>query len=220
MTWVTGRRSVAWALAFATASQLGLALTPQLADRAPLVLLALRPQPEFMVLLSGQSSAIAVVAVVAPLRWLVHFVYVEVGRWAGQGPLYKTRPGRWIVDRLGDRRTSWVLLWSCLIHLSTPVDIALGAGGTSRRRVAIMLAAGSLLTTTFYVTVGTAISPLSSRVLGWLVEHRAGATVVSAALAVAGFVLLYRTLSAEGNRRGHSVTPNTPKGGDQSERRS
>lgn len=200
------------ALASTATAQLGLVLAPALADRAPLVLLALRPQLEFVILLSPQVPPFAAVAVVAPLRWLIHLVYVEVGRWAGRGPLYETRAGRWIATRLERPRISVLLLCSCLVHPGTPIDLALGAGGVDRRRVAVVLAAGSLLTTTLFVAVGEVGSHLSEQALGWLTEHRGGATVACAALALISVSLSRRALrrARTGGMPGTSVNSGQP----------
>ncbi|HZL64796.1 MAG TPA: hypothetical protein VFD50_07670 [Thermoleophilia bacterium] len=183
-------------------SQVGLVLTPYLANRAPLLLLALRPQPEFVVLLGGNVPALAVVAVVVPLRWLVHFVYVEFGRWTGSAVLSRTRVGRWLQPRLADPRVSRLLLLSCLVHLGTPVDVALGAGGVDRRHVTLMLAAGSLVTTILFVTVGVQLAPLTRPALNWVVENRPVATAVCAALALVGLVAGRRLLPAPPRERG------------------
>lgn len=206
MRFLAGRRSLAWALVFAATAQLGLLLTPYLVDRVPLVLLALRPQPEFVLLLAGLTPAVAIIAVVAPLRWLLHMVYVEVGRWAGDAVLVRTRLGRWLLPRLAQRRVSQLLLLSCLVHLGTPVDLALGAGRVGRLSVAFVLGVGSLVSTALFVTVGQQLAPVTGAALRWVIENRPLATFICATFALVGLVAARRLLSAGtgGQRTGRS----------------
>jgi hypothetical protein len=196
MRWIAGQRSLICALCFILTAQLALVLTPTLVDRAPLLLLGLRPQPEMVVLLAGQVSPMAIVALVVPLRWLLHMTYVELGRWAGDAVLTRSRSGRWLRSRLKGRRVLSVLLASCLLHLGTPVDLALGAGGVDRRRAAMVVAAGSLISTVLFVTAGWYLAPVTEALLEWIVEHRVAASLAGAVLGVVGLLTGLRLLRA------------------------
>jgi hypothetical protein len=198
MRWLAGRRSVWWALAFAGVAQLGLALSPYLVDRAPLLLLVLRPQPELVVLLAGHAPAFAVIAIVAPLRWTLHLVYFEVGRWAGGDVLVRSQPGRWLLPRLANRQLSRLLMLVCLVHLSTPVDLALGAGRVDRSRVALLLAVGSVVTTVLFVAVGVQMAPVTARALTWVVDNRPVAAAFALAAALVGLIAAQRRLRVRG----------------------
>lgn len=194
-TWLAGRRSIASALALALAAQIGLALTPYLVDRVPVALLLLRPQLELVLLVAGNLDPLVVIAVVAPLRWLTHFTYTEVGRYVGPIVLMRTRTGRLITKRLELRWTRRALLVTCLVHLGTPVDLALGASGAPRRHVGWVIAAGAVVTTTMYTLVGKALAPTTAHVIAWVIEHRPLATVVLALAGSIGWLVGRRSLS-------------------------
>lgn len=185
------------ALVFALAAQVGLALTPHLIDRAPVLLLLLRPQLEMVLLLSGIVDPLIVIAVVAPLRWLVHFTYTELGRSVGPTILLRSRTGRRVTARLANCWTRRALLLSCLVHLGTPVDLALGSTGTPRRQVALVLGLGALLSTSFYVMIGRALVPTAAQVLDWIVENRVRATVAFAIAGVAAWLVTRRSFPTE-----------------------
>jgi hypothetical protein len=180
---------VAVVLAILAASQVGLALLPVLVERSPLVLLVLRPQPEVMVLLTGRLSPVVVVLVAVPLRLLIHVAYYELGRWGGERLVASTRAGKWALRALSRRWLGVVLLVSCLVHQSTPVDMALGARGTARRHVVAALVFGVSVSSVLIVWLGTQLTPFSAEVLGFLREHPLAATSVVGALALVTFVL-------------------------------
>jgi ubiquinone/menaquinone biosynthesis C-methylase UbiE len=179
-----GHRSLLVVVLIVLASQTGLALLPVLAVHVPVVLLILRPQPETMVLLSGSLHPAVVFAVAAPLRFLIHVAYYEFGRWGGEVLVSRTRAGRWVLRALSRRWLGTVLLLSCLVHQSTPVDAALGARATERKRVVVALAIGVSISSALLVYLGIRLTSYSAKVLWFLREHPATTTVLVGTIAV------------------------------------
>ncbi|WP_148088686.1 hypothetical protein [Saccharothrix texasensis] len=176
-------------LAILAASQTGLALLTVLVEKAPLALLVLRPQPEIMVLLTGRLPPMVIVLVAVPLRLLIHIAYYELGRWGGERLVSRTRAGAWALRALSRRWLGAALLVSCLVHQSTPVDMALGARGTARHRVIAALVFGVSLSSVLIVWLGTQLTPFSAEILEFLREHPLATAAVVSVLALVTFVL-------------------------------
>lgn len=184
-----GKASVVVVLLLLGMSQTGLALLPFLVQHAPVALLVLRPQPEMMVLVTPSLSPVVIVLVAAPLRLLIHVAYYELGRWGGEGVVSRTRAGAWALKALSRKWIGATLLISCLLHQSTPVDMALGARGTARRNVEPALAFGVSLSSVLIVWLGIQLTPFSASVLEFFREHRLATAIAVGTLAVVGFLV-------------------------------
>jgi len=176
--------SVAWVACFIGAGQLGLALAPSLGQRLPALLLVLRPQADLMLLLGPQLPAAVVVLLVVPFRLLFHIAYYEFGRWGGDRLVRRSRAGRWVLALLARRGVVLPLLALCVLHPSTPVDLALGARAVSRPKAIGALATGVIVSTALLALLGAALAPLSLHVLAKVTEHRGVLTAVLAAFAL------------------------------------
>lgn len=184
-----GAWSVVAVLVIVAAGQTGLALLPILATQAPWALLMLRPQPEMMVLLTGRLSPVEIVVIAAPLRLLIHLSYYELGTWGGRRLVSRTRAGAWALRALSRPWLGAALLISCLVHQSTPVDMALGARGTRRWQVVVALLVGVTLSSILLVWLGTHLTPFSARVLALLSENPLRTFLIVGILAVITFVV-------------------------------
>ncbi|EWM12069.1 hypothetical protein [Kutzneria sp. 744] len=212
-----GAWSVLAVLVILAAGQTGLALLPVLALRAPLALLALRPQPEMMLLLAGKLSPVDIVLVAVPLRLLIHISYFELGRWGGEMLVARTRAGAWALNALSRRWLGMVLVISCLVHQSTPVDMALGARGTRRRPVVIALLAGVTISSILLVWLGTHLTPYSAAVLAVIGDHPLATLVLVGVLAATALMLSARQVlrAARAVREDARQTPGgQPEGED------
>ena len=189
---MSGPASLLWVAVLLVLGQVGLILTPYLADTAPVVLVALRPQPEFVTLFSSQIPFVVMVSVVAPLRWVLHANFVELGRWAGRGIASRSRTGSWLLARAENPRVVKLLLLSCLFHLGTPVDLVLGVANVDRRTVRIVLAIGALLTTVLFILLGLALSRYTTALIEWISQQREVAALVFVALAIISGGLSWR----------------------------
>jgi hypothetical protein len=184
-----GRGSLVWAAALLVVGQIGLGSAPFLVDRAPLLLLLLRPQTEMILLLGGVLPPLVIVLVAAPLRLLFHVVYYELGRWGGERFVARSRAGRWALARMRYPMVGRALIFSCLIHQSTPVDLALGSRGSPRRMVVPVLASGVLLSTLLLAYIGTELAPLSRKIIALLRDHPVAAAAVLSAIGLVTLAL-------------------------------
>lgn len=194
-----GWKSAIWVVAFMLANQVGLAALSILATSAPVLLLVLRPQPEVMLLLSSRMEVAAVILIAAPVRFLIHLSYYELGLWSGQRFMVRTRVSRWLLAAAERPRPGRLLIVLSLLHPSSPLDLALGARSTSRMRVVIALAIGALTSTTAFAYTGQQLLPLSTRMLSFVEENTVVTTLIASAAAVTACGLsVHRILAASG----------------------
>jgi hypothetical protein len=172
-------------------------------------LLLLRPQTEMILLLSGQLPPLVLVLIAVPLRLLFHVAYYELGRWSGTAFVTRSPAGRWALAKARHPLVGQVLLLSCLVHQSTPVDLTLGARATPRRMVIPMLATGVLVSTLVLVYLGKELG-LSRWLVKLLLEHRTVAAGVLLTVAAAGLIVSVRRLAAAPSRQ-----RSTPDHGDE-----
>jgi SAM-dependent methyltransferase len=207
MNWFRGRGSLLCVIAFFAAGQVGLAALPALVDTSPLLLLALRPQTEVVVLVAHRVPAPLVLAVAVPLRSFFHVCYYELGRWSGPPLLARGRAGRWLLRTMDRPLTVWAFLLLAFVHTSTPLDLALGTQRAWRRAVYPVLAAGTFVWTLLFIRLGILASEPAAQVVAFLTRHRA------AAFAAAGCLALITTLGFLRGLRRDGVTGDGDDGG-------
>lgn len=207
-----GRGSLICIVALFAAGQIGLAALPALVDTSPLVLLALRPQTEVVVLVAHRLPTPQVLAVAVPLRFFLHVCYYEAGRWGGPRLLARSRAGRWLLRAMDRPAMVRALIVLALLHPSTPLDLALGTQRARRRAVYPVLAAGALVWTWLLVRLGMLVSEPATQVVAFLARHRTAAFVVAGPLALIATLGFLRGLRKDGD----AVTADTvdDAGGD------
>ncbi|MGI8335195.1 hypothetical protein ACRYCC_35045 [Actinomadura scrupuli] len=178
MTFVRGSGSVVCVVALYLASLIGLAALSVLIDHARLVLLVLRPSTEVILLTEKELPALLILAIVVPLRTFFHIAYYELGRWAGGLAVERMRAGRWLLPKLRHPMVVGLVLASCLIHQSTPVDLALGAQRADRRMAYPAIAAGVLMWTCLLIYLGARFATGLGQVSRLITEHRLAVVVV------------------------------------------
>ncbi|WP_261570793.1 hypothetical protein [Frankia gtarii] len=164
---------------------IGLALVPALADRAPLLLIALRPTWAILLLVGGSVPFVPALLVAAFFRALVDLGYFGLARNNIRSVLLRRLGGSRLVTALARPRTQTPLLWFCLVNTNAAVDSALGAGDVPMRRFLRFLIPGSLLSAALYLTAARAVAPWMRGAVNWLDAHMTYLVLGGLALALA-----------------------------------
>jgi hypothetical protein len=191
---IRGKGSAICVVVLFLASQVGLAALSVLIDHAPLVLLVLRPSTEVILLTARQLPAFLIVAVAVPLKVFFHIAYYELGRWAGEGAVERTRAGRRLLPKLRHPIVVVFVLASCLVHQSTPVDLALGAQRADRRMAYPVLAAGVLVWTCLLIYLGARFASGLGGLTRLITEHRLVVSVILAPIILVTILLFFGRL--------------------------
>ena len=191
---------------------LGLALSSRLADRAPLLLVALRPTPSILLLVGGSTPVLPTLLVAVPLRELVDVCYFGVAR-ANLRSLALLRPGgRRLVDALSRHSAERALLYFCLVNTNAAVDAALGGGDVPWRRFLRFLLPGTVISTTAYLLAARAVAPWARDLVTWLDSHATEGLLLL--LAVGGLRLAVQAVRSRVPRRGgrpEAAVPGEPR---------
>lgn len=160
------RMPAASVVAVVVLAQLGLVLAPSQVGRHPLLVLALRPTPAFLVLLGDAVLPATAVLIAAVGRTLVDGAYFAVARYGALPIAERFGVGRDLARGLSRRTASRSLLTVSFFWSSTPVIAALGLGATRARTFLAVTGAGNVATSCVSCSSAAssrATSPLSAR---------------------------------------------------------
>ena len=163
-------------------AQAGLVLAPSQVDSRPLLVLALRPTPAFLVLVAEVVPPAAAVLVAALGRTLVDVAYFAVARHGALPVLQRFGIGRGLTRGIDRPTATRGLLTLLFFWSSTPVIAALGLGRTRPRVFIAVTGLGNLTTSAAFVSLGRRFADQVAPVTAWLSAHGTALTVALAAL--------------------------------------
>lgn len=152
-------------------AHVGLVLAPsQVADH-PMLVLALRPTPAFLVLVSGSVVPMAAVAVAAVGRTIVDVAYFAVARHGALPVVQRFGIGRDVARGLSSTTSTRGLLALLFFWSSTPVIGALGLGSTRLRTFVLITGIGNITTSAAFVFFGRRLSRQVAPIRAWVGDH-------------------------------------------------
>lgn len=188
-------------LAVVVLAQVGLVLAPSQLGRQPLLVLALRPTPAFLVLVGDTVPAVPAVLIATVGRTAVDMAYFLTARYGAARVLQRFGIGRGVTGGLSRPVASRGLLAVSFVWSSSPVIAALGLGSTSAGLFLGVTGAGNLATSSVYVLAGRQLGPALSPVDRWLSASGPWLTVaLAAAVAVSAFATYRRHRSVRPSR--------------------
>lgn len=174
-------------------AQVGLLLAPSQLGRHPLLVLALRPTPAFLVLVGDAVVPVAAVLIASVGRTLVDVAYFAAARYGTLPILQRVGLGNHLTRGLSRGSTARGLLAVAFFWSSTPVIAAIALGKTSLLAFLAVTGAGNVMTSSASVFFGHQFAPSLAPVSSWLSAHGGDATIaVGAAVVISGFVLVRR----------------------------
>lgn len=199
MTRVPPGRAVTTAavLSVVVLAQVGLVLAPSQLARHPLLVLALRPTPAFLLLVGDAVIPLVAVLVAAIGRTAVDAAYFAVARYGASPVVQRIGVGRDVTRGLSRDATTRSLLGTAFLWSSTPVIAAIGLGRTPLPTFVLVTGAGNLVTSAAFVLLGHRFSAILAPVSAWLTAH--GTTLgaaLAAMVALSGGVAWRRARSA------------------------
>ena len=182
------RLAIASAAVALGTSVLGSAISPYLLAHAPILLLALAPEPRHLVLTAGLVPAWVSIPLVVVRRvvglaalYAIGWVYGQAAVLFVEGRAVRTgRFLRWLEHSL-ERWGAGVLL---VLPMPTVVIVA-GVAGTRLRTSMLAVVLGQCFWTTATWFFGDAVLELTTPVVEFLARHVPGATLVCAVIIVA-----------------------------------
>lgn len=180
-------------IAVVVLAQVGLVLAPSQMNEHPLLVLALRPTPAFLVLIGDAVPRPVAVVVAAVGRTLVDIAYFAVARYGALPLTQRFGLGKGVARGLSSKRTTRGLLSVLFFWSSTPVIVALGLGPTSFLTFLLVTGAGNVVTSWIYVFLGEQLSVHLDPVNSWVAARGMQLTLtLAAAVMVSYFVALRR----------------------------
>lgn len=174
-------------------AQAGLVLAPSQLGRHPLLVLALRPTPAFLVLLGDLVAPATAILMASVSRTLVDMAYFAVARHGALPIAERFGAGRNLADKVSQRAASRGLLTVSFFWSSTPVVAALGLGRTPTLKFLVVTGAGNLVTSAAFAASGHQFSRYIAPVTMWVSAHGAQLTIaVGFGVAVSGLMALRR----------------------------
>ena len=173
-------------------AQVGLVLAPSQLANHPMLVLALRPTPAFLVLVSGSIAPATAILTAAVGRTLVDISYFAVARYGALPMAQRFGLGRNLSRGLSRTTTTRGLLTLLFFWSSTPVIAALGLGPTATRTFLVVTGAGNLVTSTAFVLFGRRLSGNVAPVSAWVSAHGLQLTIGLAAAVVLSAVAAWR----------------------------
>lgn len=181
-------------LAVVVFAQVGLVLAPSQLGRHPLLVLALRPTPAFLVLVGDAVLPAAAILIASVGRTMVDVAYFAVARYGTLPVVERFGIGRGLTRGLSRRTASRGLLTVLFFWSSTPIIAAIGLGRTRLLTFVAVTCLGNLVTSGVYVFFGHQFSAYLAPVTAWLSAQGIYLTVaLGAAVAVSAFAALRRS---------------------------
>ena len=140
--------SAAAVIAITVFAQVGMILAPSQLGRNPLLTLALRPTPAFLVLVADVVPALTAVLVAAVGRTMVDMAYFVAVRHGAAPLLRRFGIGKELTDGLSRTTASRGLLAITFVWSSSPIIAALGLGSTPAWLFLAVTGAGNVVTST------------------------------------------------------------------------
>lgn len=175
-------------------AQVGLVLAPSQLGRHPLLVLALRPTPAFLVLVGDSVVPAAAVLIASVGRTLVDAAYFAVARYGTLPIVQRFGVGEHLTRGLSRRSTARSLLTMTFFWSSSPIIAAIALGKTSLLSFLAVTGVGNVVTSSAYVFFGRQFSGYLTPVHSWVSAHGTSVTIaVGGAVAISGFVILRRS---------------------------
>lgn len=162
-------------------AQAGLILAPSQLAHHPMLVLALRPTPAFLVLISGSIFPITAISVAAAGRTVVDLAYFAVARYGALPVAQRFGVGRHMSRGLSRTTTTRGLLTLLFFWSSTPVIAALGLGNAKARTFVAVTGIGNVVTSTAFVLFGRQLSHQVAPVSAWVSAQGLNLSVALAA---------------------------------------
>jgi hypothetical protein len=195
--------SAASVLAVVVFAQVGLVLAPSQLGRNPLVVLALRPTPTFLVLVGDLVAPITAVAIAATSRTLVDLAYFAVARHGALPIAQRFGVGKSLARGVSRRTATRGLLATSFLWSSTPVIAAIGLGTTPTLIFLAVTGAGNIATSFVFVISGRQLAEYVAPITSWISAHGTQLT-----LGLGGVVVLSFLVALWRNRRTKTASMN------------
>lgn len=183
-------------LAIVVFAQVGLVLAPSQLGHNPLVVLALRPTPAFLVLVGDHVAPAAAVAIAATSRTLVDMAYFVMARHGALPVVERFGVGKNLASGVSRRTATRGLLVTAFFWSSTPVIAAIGLGKTPAVKFLAITGAGNVATSLAFVISGRQLSEYVAPVSSWIAANGTQLT-----LGLGGAVVLSTLMALARNRR-------------------
>lgn len=173
-------------------AQIGLVLAPSQLGRNPLLILALRPTPAFLVLVADTVRPVVAILIAVTGRTAIDMAYFATARHGAAPFLQRFGIGRELTEGLSGRRASRGLLITSFFWSSSPVIAGIGLSRTSPWLFLAVTGAGNLTTSTVYVYSGRRFARLLAPVDAWLAVNKLWVTLALAGLVTVSVLMTYR----------------------------
>jgi hypothetical protein len=184
--------AVASVLAVVILAQVGLVLAPSQLGRNPLLVLALRPTPAFLVLVSDLVAPATAVVIASVFRTLVDMAYFAVARYGALPVVERFGVGRNLARKVSRRKAAGGLLTLTFFWSSTPVVAALGLSRTPILKFLTVTGLGNLATSTAFVFSSYQLSNHIAPITSWVSAHGGQLTTALGSAVALSFVLALR----------------------------
>jgi hypothetical protein len=184
--------SAAAVIAVTVFAQVGMILAPSQLGRNPLLTLALRPTPAFLVLVADAVPALTAVLIAAVGRTMVDLAYFAAVRHGAAPLLRRFGIGKELTGGLSRTATSRGLLAISFVWSSSPIIAALGLGSTPAWLFLAVTGVGNVVTSSIYVSSGRRLGAFVAPVDAWLSAYGVWLTVVLAAVVTVSAFAKYR----------------------------
>lgn len=169
--------AVASVLAIVVLAQAGLVLAPSQLDDRPLLVLAIRPTPAFLVMVTNLVPPAAAVLIAAVSRTMVDVAYFSVARYGALPLAQRVGVGRKLSRGLSGRLATRNMLAVTFFWSSTPVVAALGLGSTSTSTFVAVTGMGNIATSGAFVMLGRQYSRYVAPITSWVSAHGTQLTI-------------------------------------------
>lgn len=183
-------------------AQLGLILAPSQLGRNPLLVLALRPTPAFLVLVGDLVAPATAMLMASISRTLVDMAYFAVARYGALPLAQRFGVGRNLTRGMSGRTAGRGLLAVAFVWSSTPVVAALGLGRTSILTFLAVTGVGNVVTSSLFVASGRQFSVYVAPITAWMSAHGGPLTAaLGGAVALSLLVALRRSSRGSAGKR-------------------
>lgn len=182
-------------------AQLGLVLAPSQLGRHPLLVLALRPTPAFLVLVGDLVAPATAMLIASVSRTLVDVAYFAVARYGALPLAQRSGVCRNLARAMSRRTAGRGLLAVAFVWSSTPVVAALGLGRTSILTFLAVTGAGNVVTSGLFAFSGRQISGYVAPITAWVSAYGGPLTIgLGGAMVLSALVALRRSRDGASER--------------------
>jgi membrane protein DedA with SNARE-associated domain len=173
-------------------AQMGLVLAPSQLGRHPLLVLAFRPTPAFLLLVGDVVAPATAVLIASVSRTLVDMAYFAVARYGALPLAQRFGIGRNLAAKASRRTATRGLLTLAFFWSSTPVVAAIGLGKTSILRFLTVTGLGNAATSGVLAFSGHQLADHVAPATSWVSAHGGQLTAAIASAVSLSFVLALR----------------------------